>query len=251
MPPWFKLYAADFLLDPDVARIPPEAQALLLRMWCVCHREGSCPSDPETLAIRTVTRLQHVLQCRRYCEPFFELRDGRLFSRRMEAEKRRSEQAKDNASQRYKHKASVVGSAVTSGSGKANGNAIRTAQSQSQSQGQDQRHNTSHALTCERQKEPDPIVRRIYELYPRKVARAAAHQAIERALVRVEKEKCCSRGDAGDFIYAAVAKFRESPAGKKGGHTPHCATWMNQDKFFDDPQEWWKVNTNGNCDGPN
>src|SRR5205823_5359047 len=100
-----------------------------------------------------------------------------------------------------------------------------------------------------KQKSPDAIVARIFESYPRKVARAAAYKAIEKALVRVAKEKSCSREDAADFLYQTVAKFRESPAGKKGEYTPHPATWFNADKFFDDSQEWWKVNTNGNNNG--
>jgi hypothetical protein len=71
-------------------------------------------------------------------------------------------------------------------------------------------------------------------------------KAITNAITRVQKKKECSREDASDFIYAQVAKFAESPAGQKNGFTPHCATWMNGDRFFDDPTEWWKdCATNG------
>jgi hypothetical protein len=114
---------------------------------------------------------------------------------------------------------------------------------------QGREHNSPLALTRKRERvksSPDHIVKTIYEIYPRKEGRGEAYRAIEKALVRVSKEKSCVREDAGDFIYSAVAKFSESPAGKKGQYTPHCATWMNQDRFFDDPSEWWKVNTNGN-----
>jgi uncharacterized protein YdaU (DUF1376 family) len=131
-PPWFKFFANDFLLDPDVDALPPEAEALLIRMWCVCHREGSCPADPETLARKTLRSLQYVLQCKPHCELFFELRDGRLYSRRMEEEKRRSEQARENANARYKQKSSADRSAIGFANGRANGSAISTAQGQSQ-----------------------------------------------------------------------------------------------------------------------
>ena len=47
--PWFKFFPSDYLLDPDVDAIPSEAEGLLIRMWCLCHLEGSCPADPESL----------------------------------------------------------------------------------------------------------------------------------------------------------------------------------------------------------
>ena len=100
--PWFKFYAADYLLDPHVDAMPREAEALLVRMWCICHREGSCPADPETLARKTLCNLPYVVQWKSNCEAFFELRDGKLYSRRMEAEKQRSETARKNANERWK-----------------------------------------------------------------------------------------------------------------------------------------------------
>ena len=99
--PWFKFYAADFLLDPDVDAMPREAEALLIRMWCLCHREGSCPADVGTLARKTLCSQEYVSRFKPRCEPFFEFRDGKLYSRRMEEEKRRSEQARENANKRF------------------------------------------------------------------------------------------------------------------------------------------------------
>jgi uncharacterized protein YdaU (DUF1376 family) len=105
--PWFKFYAADYLLDPDVDAMPREAEALLLRMWCICAREGSCPVDVETLARKTQCGQEYVSQVLPSCQPFFELRQGKLYSRRMEDEKRRSEQARENANKRYGKKTAV------------------------------------------------------------------------------------------------------------------------------------------------
>jgi uncharacterized protein YdaU (DUF1376 family) len=105
--PWFKFFAADYLLDPDVDNLPREAEGLLIRMWCICHREGSCPADVETLARKTLCSQEYVSQFRPQCEPFFELRDGKLYSRRMEEEKHRSQQASLNANKRYQKKTAV------------------------------------------------------------------------------------------------------------------------------------------------
>jgi uncharacterized protein YdaU (DUF1376 family) len=99
--PWFKMYAADYLLDPDADAMPREAEGLLLRMWCVVHREGSCPADIETLARKTQCSQEYVSKFKGECERFFELREGRIYSPRMEEEKRRSEQARQNANKRF------------------------------------------------------------------------------------------------------------------------------------------------------
>jgi len=130
--PWFKFYAADYLLDADVDNMPPEAEGLLVRMWTVCHLEGSCPDNPEELARKIRRPLQYVVQCKPHCQPFFELQDSRLYSRRMQEEKLRSERASKNASQRYNQKTCANGSV----NGNANGSANCPTQSQSQSQSQ-------------------------------------------------------------------------------------------------------------------
>jgi uncharacterized protein YdaU (DUF1376 family) len=128
--PWFKFYAADYLLDPDVDAMPREAEALLVRMWCICHREGSCPTDVGTLARKTQCSEQYVSQFKPLCEPFFELQGGKLYSRRMEEEKLRSEQARKNANKRYTPKSkpkSESESESESERGSANCTAIGTA----------------------------------------------------------------------------------------------------------------------------
>jgi uncharacterized protein YdaU (DUF1376 family) len=109
--PWFKLYASDYLVDAGIDSMPREAEALLVRMWCICHIEGSCPNDPGELARKTRCDLQYVLQCKPHCDPLFDLRNGRLYSKRMEAERKRSKQASLNAHKCYEQKTCAVGTA--------------------------------------------------------------------------------------------------------------------------------------------
>jgi hypothetical protein len=108
--PWFKFYAADFLLDPKVDAMPREAVGLLICMWCVCAREGSCPVDSEGLARKTMCPVAYVLAYRTHCDGFFELRDGRLFSRRMERERQLSESQRKKANTRWAKKSKVQNS---------------------------------------------------------------------------------------------------------------------------------------------
>ena len=124
--PWFKFYASDYLVDDRVDDLPLEAQAILLRMWCLCHIAGSCPADSEEIARKTRLSAQAVAEHRAQLDGFFELRDGRLYSRRMEKERKKSESARANANRRWGADAD----------GNANGNADCNAQSQSQSQSQ-------------------------------------------------------------------------------------------------------------------
>ncbi|MBS1729836.1 MAG: DUF1376 domain-containing protein [Bacteroidetes bacterium] len=51
--PWFKLYPADYLLDAKVDALPLEAQGILIRLWCLCARDGSIPRDVAVLARRS------------------------------------------------------------------------------------------------------------------------------------------------------------------------------------------------------
>jgi uncharacterized protein YdaU (DUF1376 family) len=88
-------------MDSAVDALPRDAEGLLIRMWCLCHIEGSCPDDDSELARKTRCSVQYVSQCKPHCQSLFELRSGRLYSRRMEAEKRRSAQASKNAKSRY------------------------------------------------------------------------------------------------------------------------------------------------------
>ena len=75
----------------------------------------------------------------------------------------------------------------------------------------------------------------IYAAYPRKVGKAAALRAIERAIKRIPKT------DAAEWLMARTKEFAASPAGKKGIYTPHPATWFNQGRYDDDPREWRRV----------
>ena len=99
--PWFKSYAADYLLDQKVDDMPREAEGLLFRMWCICHLEGCCPCDVETLARKTRCAVDYVSKYKSYCEPFFQSENGKLYSRRMQEEKRKSEIARNNVNRRY------------------------------------------------------------------------------------------------------------------------------------------------------
>jgi uncharacterized protein YdaU (DUF1376 family) len=102
--PWFKFFAADYLLDGRVDSLPLEARAILISMWCLCQIEGSCscPAQPEEIARKARLSQGSVVKHFHQLAAFFELRDGRLYSRRMEAERKKSDAARSSANSRWR-----------------------------------------------------------------------------------------------------------------------------------------------------
>jgi len=122
--PWFKFWARDFLTDPDVDNTPDSAMILVVKMWCICCIEGSCPAEPEEISRKTRVPLHRVSNYVSYYQPYFQERGGRLFSKRMEREKAKSELARRNVQKRY----SKGTSAESPTDGSSNGSTVRTSQ---------------------------------------------------------------------------------------------------------------------------
>lgn len=81
----------------------------------------------------------------------------------------------------------------------------------------------------------------------RKVGRGAARKAFDRAAQRVSKRDGTDRRQAAEFITEAMRRFAASPRARddvKG--QIHPATWLNEERYDDDPAEW-QANTR---DGP-
>lgn len=87
---WFSFIATDYLNDPDVDRLPLDAQAILTRMWCVCCIEGSIPNDTEEIARKCKVRAEmvrtHMPALVRF---FYESSCGILKSHRLDREMKR------------------------------------------------------------------------------------------------------------------------------------------------------------------
>ena len=79
-------------------------------------------------------------------------------------------------------------------------------------------------------------IEEIYQLYPRKIAKAAALKAVRLAVKRMQERD--ANEDAVAFLLERTRLFADSAAGNKGRFTPHPATWFNQERYLDDEQEW-------------
>ena len=87
MQPWFKFYAADYLLDDAVFEMPPEAGQLLVLTWCLCWRDGCAPADPDKLARAARLDKRYVRRHFDTVARFFRVENGFMFSDRMENER--------------------------------------------------------------------------------------------------------------------------------------------------------------------
>lgn len=76
----------------------------------------------------------------------------------------------------------------------------------------------------------------IYQTYPRHVGKAKALQAIRKALQEISRRDDIP--DPAAWLVHRVQMFAQSPAGQAGTFTPHPATWMNQGRYDDNPEEW-------------
>lgn len=91
----------------------------------------------------------------------------------------------------------------------------------------------------------DGVFKKAYEQYPRKVGRGAAAKAWPRAVGRHAEELGPA---AAEIIYQRVMTYAAfcKRSGKEKQFTPHMATWLNEDRFLDDPAEWAVTGGNGN-----
>jgi hypothetical protein len=80
----------------------------------------------------------------------------------------------------------------------------------------------------------------IYAAYPRKASKGAALTAILKAMDRLSERK----DDAYLWLKGRVEAYAKSPAGSRKGKDkqfiPHCATWMNRERY-DDPDSEWQI----------
>lgn len=82
----------------------------------------------------------------------------------------------------------------------------------------------------------------IYSAYPRKVGRGAALKAIEKALTQISFEELSQK------VAQYAAAVEQWPEEQKR-FIPHPATWFNQERYFDDSNEWQYPNPKERASG--
>jgi hypothetical protein len=81
----------------------------------------------------------------------------------------------------------------------------------------------------------------LYTRYPRKVAKAEALKAIDKAIVAISKRDFAGDEKAAtDWLGIRVDLYARSPQANQPDKSkiPYFATWLNSGRFDDDPAEW-------------
>ena len=88
---------------------------------------------------------------------------------------------------------------------------------------------TKHTLSmCER----------VYQSYPRKVGKGVAVKSIAKAINRLMEVEGKTDLEAASFLEERTKTFADTPSGRAGRFCPHPSTWFNQERYYDDEQEW-------------
>jgi len=69
----------------------------------------------------------------------------------------------------------------------------------------------------------------IYQLYPKKVGKAGAINAIAKAI---------KSGKSVEYLKIKTSLYAEKSSWKERQYIPHPQTWFNQARYDDDPREW-------------
>jgi hypothetical protein len=89
---------------------------------------------------------------------------------------------------------------------------------------------------------------RWYSHYPKKVAKQAAAAAFGRSLTKIATTRGINRSEACDWLCDVTAIFSRSPKGT-GQFVPYPATWLNEGRYEDDPEEWNRDGKRSNQSG--
>lgn len=93
----------------------------------------------------------------------------------------------------------------------------------------------------------EDIAETLYAAYPRKVGREAALLAIRRALSRLDGKVPVSGKSPAEWLMERLDAFKKASDGNDRKFIPHCSTWFNQARYFDEDREWlaWKKKDGG------
>lgn len=218
--PYIKFYPGDWLRD-NVAGCSLAAQGLWLRMMFLAHDSdryghlsvGEIPMPPEQIARRcgaTLEQYESLLAELTATSVPSRTPEGVIFSRRMVKDE--EDRAASNGYVKRSRK-------KMKGKCKTNERSITEYEYEHESEP------ASLKKQCEE----------IYEMYPRKEARAKAITAIEKALKKTTRE----------ILIEAVSAFAKAKAGSDSKFIPHPATWFNEERWKDDRSNWNNHGANG------
>ena len=227
---WIKFFVGDWRRDPKVAMLSASGRGVWLEMILTMHDLSDYKIEG---TVREIARMCHLdmaevqsalQELERHEVAEVEWRNDSVtgdaivtvVSRRLEREEKTRSDARERQKKYREKKKSQENNTIVP----------------SDSDSDSDSNNIKEEVYAPKPKE----VEAIYNVYPRKVGKAAAMKKIASALLSLHPEK---GDDTFSFLLDRTRKFANSPAGKRGEFTPHPTTWYNQGRYLDDPKEWY------------
>lgn len=211
--PAFQFYPQDYLACDKVAEMTLEEEGAYIRLLCYCWSAGSIPADPERCA-RLIGKGCSV-ETARFVQRSFNVCSTdvqRLVHKRLEKEREKQ--------RLFREKASAAGKK----SGKARAaKSIQEQSSNGRSTNVQLKPNSSSSSSDE---DVLKLFDEFWKCYPRHTGKGGARKAFKGALKKMDAQK----------IIEAAKQF-SSTNKSDPEFTPHPATWLNQERWTDEPLE--------------
>lgn len=235
-----------FFKNADLADLGPLAQLMFAGLWTIADREGRLKDDPRRIRVETL--------------PFYDVTDAEVdslldslgkgsdpFIYRYEVDGKKFIQVANwelHQSPHHKEVASILPCRnVKSTKGQA-----RSKHKPSMTHAPLELELSSSPLELKEKKVVTDNFEAWWNAYPRKVGKGEARKAFAKALDRISARDATGgeHPPPEEFLICRALAFAVTPAGNAGKFTPHPATWLNQDRFDDDPETWQHREPNRN-----
>ena len=217
--PYIPLYVADY--DADTAHLTLEEDGAYLRLLRLCWRTPGCsvPDDPRWIMRKLrVSADDYYRVVEPIIDEFFTRGLGRVFSPRLQYEKDRIEEtAKKRAD-----------------AGRKGGRPKTPLKTNDKYQSRAKAKQKQPELEPELEPERDTYVslkadifEDWWEICPRKIGKGAARKAFEKAFKATDEAT----------LFLAMKSHADAMADKDPQFIPHPATWLNQERWTDEPEQ--------------
>lgn len=212
--PYFRFYPTDFEADTShLSMIEDGAYNRLLRL-CWMTPGCSLPDDEVWIFRRCRARTDEEQEAiRAVLSEFFCCEKQRVFSARLMREFEHASNRRDVASKNGRLGGRPKTALKTNEKDQSNGLANQKLKKANQNQNQNHKDNIS--LDFEE----------FWSVVPRKVGKGAARAKYEAALKKTDAAT----------LFAAMKAYAETRAGQDEQYTAHPATWLNQERWTDEP----------------
>jgi uncharacterized protein YdaU (DUF1376 family) len=235
--PAFLFYPEDFATG--TADMSPTEVGIYIR--CLCHQWHKLfVPDDATKVARIVGATPDEIQAAwpAVRAKFIATAPGELRNARLEKVRRDLRE-----SQKRRSKSGKAGAAARWSDANANGNANGKRKATAKRKQRQTRCGSDGKMMPSRVENENSIEDSLgfedfWKVVHRKEGKGAAQKAYERACARIAGRSGPGGDNPDAFLIERMVQFAKSPRGKAGRFSPHPSTWLNEDRFDDDPAVW-------------